>query len=302
MEKVILALMIFLLALILLWVSLERSIFPLKSTIAFWRLSNLSLGKKIEGYLYASRPVWYLKPASWPRFMQLFGSNESGDTYHGKLVTKQDAGRILTINQPISLTNLEHVIPYPVARSIILQDPLPSIAVMECPCRLQQKNPCTPTDVCLVIGEPFASFIIEHQSTRSRRIEVQEALDIIEAEENRGHIHTAWFKDVMHHRFYAICNCCSCCCLGMKSFFRGVNRMAHSGYRPYFDIENCTGCANCASICPFGAIQLNDDLPELNVDKCMGCGLCVTHCPSAVISLLLAPERGIPLDIDRLAT
>jgi len=295
-------LIIFFLAIVLLWVALERSILPRKSTAAFWRLSNLPLGKKIEGYFYASRPVWYLKPASWPWLMRILGSSESGDTYHGKLVTRQDASRLITINQPVSLTDLEHVIPFPVARSIILQKPLPSIAVMECPCRLQQKDSCTPTDVCLVIGEPFASFIVEHQSTPARRIGVQEALDIIEAEENRGHIHTAWFKDVMHNRFYAICNCCSCCCLGMKSFFRGVDRMAHSGYRPDFDFDNCTGCANCVSICPFGAIQLNDDLPELDADRCMGCGLCVTHCPSTGISLLLAPERGIPLDIGRLAT
>ncbi len=300
MEKWEIVLIIFCLVIMLVWMALERSFLPRNSTAAFWRLSNLPLWKKIEGYFYASRPVWYLKPAAWPWVMRHFGKNESGDTYHAKVMTRQDASRLLTINQPISLTNLEHVIPYPVARSIILQDPLPSIAVMECPCRLQQKNPCTPIDVCLVIGEPFASFIVEHQSTRARRIEVQEALDIIEAEENRGHIHTAWFKDVMHNRFYAICNCCSCCCLGMKSFFRGVNRMAHSGYSPVIDYEYCINCGNCTSICPFGAIQLNGELPELDTAKCMGCGICVSHCPSEAISLLLAPERGIPLDIGEL--
>ncbi len=300
MEKIIIALMVFLLAIILLWLLLEGSFWPRKSTTDFWHLSELPWGKKIEGYFYATRTVWYLKPAAWPWFMPYFAKNESGDTYHAKVLTRQDASRLLSLKQPISLTELEHIIPYTIACDIILQEPLPSIAVMDCPCRLQQKNPCTPVDVCLVVGEPFASFIVEHQSTRARRIGVQEALDIIAAEEKRGHIHTAWFKDVMHNRFYAICNCCSCCCLGMKSFFRGVNRMAHSGYSPLIDYEDCTGCGNCASICPFGAIRLNDDLPELDGAQCMGCGLCVSHCPGEAITLSLAPQRGTPLNIEKM--
>jgi ferredoxin len=300
MGKLITLLLIFLLVILTIWVALEKSLFPRKSTVAFWRLSKLPLTKKIEGFFYAARPAWYLKPASWPWFIKHFGSKESGDTYHAKLITCHDAGKLIKINQPVNLTNLEHVIPYPVARSIILQDPLPSIAVMDCPCRLQQKNPCAPIDVCLIVGEPFASFVVEHQSTSARRINVQEALDIIEGEENRGHIHTAWFKDVMHNRFYAICNCCTCCCLGMKSFFRGVKRIAHSGYRPVIDYDLCTGCGTCLSICAFKAVQLNDELPEFNTALCLGCGLCVSHCPNQALTLGLAPDQGVPLDIHKL--
>jgi hypothetical protein len=40
---------------------------------------------------------------------------------------------------------------------------------------------------------------------------VAEALDLLRAEHERGHLHSAWFKDVMLNRFYAICNCCKCC-------------------------------------------------------------------------------------------
>jgi MinD superfamily P-loop ATPase len=32
---------------------------------------------------------------------------------------------------------------------------------MECPCRAQKKDACQPHDVCLVMGEPFTSFIVD---------------------------------------------------------------------------------------------------------------------------------------------
>jgi len=289
---------IILLSFIGLWLIMERGLWPRKSTLAFWRLSNLPWPKKLEGYIYGARADWYLKPVTWPWFMRRFVKNESPDTYHGKLITEQDAAKIILLKQPLELNDLEHVIPYPLARSIILQDPLPSLAVMECPCRAQKKNACLPRDVCLVVGEPFTSFIVDHQPDRARRITVEEALQIIREEEERGHIHTAWFKDVMHNRFYTICNCCSCCCLGMSSFSRGVKRLAHSGYKPVLDQSSCLTCGNCLFICPFGAISTNGEYPVIDLSKCMGCGLCVSHCPNQSITLSLAPDRGRPLNID----
>ncbi|PKM77141.1 MAG: hypothetical protein CVU90_09105 [Firmicutes bacterium HGW-Firmicutes-15] len=208
---------------------------------------------------------------------------------------------MISLKKPVILTDLDHVIPYPLARSIILQNPIPSLAVVQCPCRAQKEDACLPRDVCLVVGEPYTSFIIDHQPDKARRINVEEALEIIEAEEKRGHVHTAWFKDVMHNRFYTICNCCSCCCLGMKSYFRGVPRLAHSGYSPFIDHEACSACGSCASTCPFKAIEGDGDFPVLNQSLCMGCGLCVSHCPSDALKLILAPHKGIPLDIERLA-
>ncbi|MGE5405716.1 MAG: ATP-binding protein, partial [Candidatus Saccharibacteria bacterium] len=186
---------------------------------------------------------------------------------------------------------------YRVAKSIILREPLPSISVIECPCRAQKEDACLPRDVCLVVGEPFATFVVEHQET-ARRLTVEEALAIIDAEEERGHIHTAWFKESNHDRFYAICNCCSCCCLGMKSYFRGVPRIVHSGYKPVIDTELCSGCGSCTEYCHFKAIGEVDEFPEIDMSLCMGCGVCISHCPNEALSLALAPEKGVPLDID----
>ncbi|MDD2620530.1 MAG: hypothetical protein PHC92_07680, partial [Syntrophomonadaceae bacterium] len=65
----ILIILAVLLALIIgLWIVVERSILPRKSTIAFWNLSDLPVMKKLEGYIYGARSSWYLKPATWPWF------------------------------------------------------------------------------------------------------------------------------------------------------------------------------------------------------------------------------------------
>jgi Pyruvate/2-oxoacid:ferredoxin oxidoreductase delta subunit len=278
---------------------LERSFIPRPSTKRFFSLSRLPLYKLLEGYFYAGQTHRYLKLAKLNWLFELLGQSETGDSYHAKVLTKGDAVKILTLKEPLNIPDLDKVIPYPVARSIILEHPLPSVAVMECPCRAQKPGSC-PRDVCLVVGEPFVSFMVEHRPEKARRIGSEEALNILEEEERRGHIHTAWFKDAMHNRFYAICNCCSCCCLGMASYFRGVPRMAHSGYRPVIDKIECCGCGSCSDICPFNALEPTDTTPQLDPELCMGCGLCTTHCPCDAIKLVHAPEKGVPLDVEML--
>ncbi|MEC9487898.1 MAG: RnfABCDGE type electron transport complex subunit B [Halanaerobium sp.] len=50
----------------------------------------------------------------------------------------------------------------------------------------------------------------------------------------------------------------------------------------------CLGLGDCAAVCPFAAIIINDNgLPEIDPEKCTGCGKCVEACPKNII--LLAP-------------
>ena len=45
------------------------------------------------------------------------------DTYHGKVVPLEEAAKLVTINQPVELPDLEQVVPYKKARDTILKNP-----------------------------------------------------------------------------------------------------------------------------------------------------------------------------------
>lgn len=221
------------------------------------------------------------------------------DTYHGKVVPLEAAKRLVSVQQEISLTNLEQVIPYTRARDIILHNP-DHIVVLECPCRSSRPNPCLPLDVCLVIGEPFASFVAEHHPRRARWITQDQAQEILQAEHERGHVHHAFFKDAMLGRFYAICNCCTCCCGAMQAWHNGVPMLASSGYVSQVDAGQCIGCEDCAGACQFGALSMSDGVAAVDASLCMGCGVCASRCTQEAISLVRDPAKGEPLEIQEL--
>lgn len=231
-----------------------------------------------------------------PKGMQAL---DFADTYHGKVVPPAAARQLVTVHQEISLKDLEQVVPYALARDIILQHP-DHIVVLDCPCRSARANPCLPLDVCLIVGEPFAGYVAEHHAKRSRWITQDEALAVLSAEHERGHVHHAFFKDAMLGRFYAICNCCACCCGAMQAQRNGVPMLASSGYVARVAPERCAGCGTCASNCQFAAIAVEDGRAVVDAVKCMGCGVCVSHCPNEALSLEADATRGLPLELDRL--
>ena len=67
----------------------------------------------------------------------------------------------------------------------------------------------------------------------------EEAVAILQAEQERGHVHHAFFKDAMLQRFYAICNYCSCCCGAMQAQRNGTPMLASSGYVSRVDEDAC---------------------------------------------------------------
>jgi len=282
-----------------------------------------SLGDFIHGYIYGRWPYMYISVAKGKHpltkilgplfsFISLLfhtakidsgnstgddhGDYDFADGYHGKVVPLDKASKLVAINEPINMPDLEQVIPYKRARDILLKNP-DHIAVLNCPCRAAQEKPCQPEDVCLVIGEPFASFIIEHHPYRARWVSQEEAAAILEAEDQRGHVHHAFFKDAMLDRFYAICNCCSCCCGAINAHKGGTPMLASSGYISVVDHDLCIGCETCSDFCQFDAIRMADDQATVDFEKCMGCGVCVNKCDQEAITLKREPAKGDPLDI-----
>lgn len=219
--------------------------------------------------------------------------------YHGKVVPLDAATQLVTVAEDVNLGDLEQIIPYKTARNIVLQNP-DHIVVMECPCRSVRENPCLPLDVCLVVGEPFASFVMEHHPRRARWISQAEAVDILRAEQARGHVSHAFFKDAMLNRFYAICNCCACCCGAMNAQRNGTPMLTSSGFVAHVDAELCAACGDCADSCQFAAISVDDGFAHIDASACMGCGVCVAHCPQEAISLLRDLAKGEPLEIEKL--
>ena len=215
------------------------------------------------------------------------------------MVTLEAAKQLVRVDRDVNLGDLEHIIPYALAREIVLQHP-DHIAVLECPCRAACAHPCTPLDVCLIVGEPFAGFIREHHPDRSRWISSDEAVDILTAEHRRGHVHHAFFKDAMLGRFYAICNCCACCCGAMQAQRSGVPMLTASGYVSRSDPGRCIGCGTCADHCQFDAISMVDGHSVVDAAACMGCGVCVDQCERGGLSLVPDERKGIPLEINAL--
>jgi len=221
------------------------------------------------------------------------------DGYHGKVMPLQAATQLVTIQQDINLGDLEQIIPYARARDIIMKHP-DHIVALECPCRSARPDPCLPLDVCLIVGEPFAGFLREHHPQRSRWINAEEAVAVLQAEDERGHVHHAVFKDAMLGRFYAICNCCACCCGAMQAHRNGTPMLAASGYVSQVDPSLCTGCGSCADYCQFGALTAEDDVAVVDADACMGCGVCVSQCKQGALALVRDPAQGEPLEMRKL--
>lgn len=54
----------------------------------------------------------------------------------------------------------------------------------------------------------------------------------------------------------------------------------------------CLGFGNCVKSCPFGAMTMSEDgLPIIDLDLCTGCGKCESVCPKKVIQMV--PEGAV---------
>ena len=287
------------------------------------RVQGFSLADFLHGYIYGHWVYEYISIGTgqhplarlWSRLLRIFTqprtktppnariksqdcapTGTTADGYHGKVVPFEAVRQLVQVNENVRLQNLEKIIPYSRARDIILENP-DHIVVLECPCRSARPDPCLPLDVCLIVGEPFASFVNEHHPARSRPISQSQAVEILQAEAERGHVHHAFFKDAMLGRFYAICNCCGCCCGALDAHRHGTPMLAPSGFTVRVDQALCLGCGACASLCQFEALSVDGYVALVDETACMGCGVCVTHCPQGALALERDPSKGEPLEI-----
>lgn len=234
------------------------------------------------------------------------GVSKDTSIMHGKIVRPDDAVKLLTQTENMHLVPSERIIPFKVTREIIFESP-DSIALGRCMCRAAAVNPCVPPseqNLCVWIGEPNVSFI-SSQNPYFRKVTPKEAIRVLEDAHKAGFYQCAYFEKPASDKFNCICNCCSCCCMGLTNWqlFNSNDNpfLAPSGYVPEVN-DACNGCGDCVKTCGFHAISVDEKMQKAVIDlgKCMGCGFCEENCPAEAISMGLEPEIGEPLDIEAL--
>ncbi|MBU4315662.1 MAG: 4Fe-4S binding protein [Proteobacteria bacterium] len=180
------------------------------------------------------------------------------------------------------------VAPYNRVRELVGQEEI--MAVANCICKKEQgilDNPCSkPIEVCMMFGK-FAQYYMDNNNARA--IDKEEAFRILDLAEANGLV----LNPSNTQKLEAVCCCCSCCCPTLKNIkmFPNPGEMVTSYYRSVIDGDLCTGCGECAAICPMDAIEEKDGISAVLTKRCIGCGLCVDRCPVLAISMEARKDR-----------
>ncbi len=112
-------------------------------------------------------------------------------------------------------------------------------------------------DMCIQMGHAAEYYI---RTGRGREITREEAFEIIKRAEENGLMHQIPNIDGSG-KTHAICNCCGCSCLSLRSgtMYKNVD-MVRSNYVSKVDKEKCVACGQCVENCPMNAMKLGQKL------------------------------------------
>ena len=138
-------------------------------------------------------------------------------------------------------------------------DESPDVSCADCLCRIMKRklgegcgHPIE--DMCIQVG-PWADYFV--RTGRGRRITKEEAKSILRRAGEAGLVHEAFITE---EGSPFICNCCSCCCLGLRALseIKAPHGILKANYIAQVDSEKCVACGACVEKCQFNALRLGD--------------------------------------------
>jgi electron transport complex protein RnfB len=241
----------------------------------------------------------------WDDWKETDYADMTAERWHNLKAANIQALRIVPAYK--SILDSPEILPHEDPREIVRVQPL--VTVVSCSCRKHTKmmgRPCRKSDSdanCLQFAKSA-----EYSLSRGhgRRISVDEALAILDQNEEDGLVHQ-WMNHskIEAAQPYALCSCCRCCCtIWHAADIRNVPNeeiFAKSRYEARVDPELCNGCEDCVGRCQFDAISMLEiegstwSKAVVDAEKCWGCGVCTLVCPTDALKMhLVRPPEHIP--------
>jgi Pyruvate/2-oxoacid:ferredoxin oxidoreductase delta subunit len=177
-----------------------------------------------------------------------------------------------------------------------------AIGVSLCYCRHKMAHldrACdNPQDICMTFNISAASLI---RHGHARRVDRSEALELLQTA--YAH-HLVQFGENVRREVNFICHCCKCCCEAMIAArrFAMFQPVQTTNFIARSHTDRCSGCGQCASVCPVDAITLLPALDDsggrrkrarVDTSLCLGCGVCAQVCPAAALAMTPRPRRVV---------
>jgi Na+-translocating ferredoxin:NAD+ oxidoreductase subunit B len=138
-----------------------------------------------------------------------------------------------------------------------------------------------PLETCVSYGS-MAEILIANG--RLRKVERREAVAIKRQAEENGLATFLLEVNLGVMNSGTSCSCCGDCCYALRTInqFSKPGIIAPPHFRPAFTPAKCIGCGQCMTICPMGAIKMDQGIRKVvfNQERCIGCGLCMVKCGS----------------------